>query len=217
MNLSDEYLKVKVPRAIQYLKDTTPVPVLKLFMDDSCLTASKAVDMQEILKVVNEFMDWSRFKLKSSKSRALVFDKGKVVEWEVDGQRGDGDLLKLTLSGEVIPNVSEKPIKFLGRWIRAEATDKEVIEQARGDLYQFLERLDGSSLSGIQKCWGYQYLVLPKMKWILAIYDIPASTVLKWEQRVNRFLRSRLGAGHTLSKICLFSRDSPVAVPKLIV
>ena len=77
MNLSDEYLKVKVPRAIQYLKDSTPVPVLKLFMDDSCLTASKVCDMQEVLKVVNEFMDWSRFKLKSSKSRALVYDKGK--------------------------------------------------------------------------------------------------------------------------------------------
>ena len=51
------------------------------------------------------------------------------------------------------------------------------------------------------------------MKWILAIYDIPACTVLKWEQKVNRFLRSWLGAGLTLSRICLFSRDSPVALP----
>ena len=213
MNLSDEYLKVKVPRAIQYLKESTPVPVLKLFMDDSCLTASRVFDMQEVLKVVSEFMDWSRFKLKSSKSRALVYDKGKVVEWVVDDDRSGEELFKLTLSGEVIPNVSEKPIKFLGRWIRADATDKEVIEQARDDLYQFLDRLDRSSLNGLQKCWGYQYLVLPKMKWILAIYDIPASTVLKWEQKVNRFLRSWLGAGHTLSRICLFSRDSPVALP----
>ena len=57
MNLSDEYLKVKVPRAIQYTKDKTPVPVLKLFMDDSCMTTSKVVDMQEVLKVVSKFMD----------------------------------------------------------------------------------------------------------------------------------------------------------------
>ena len=125
----------------------------------------------------------------------------------------EGDLFKLTLSGEVIPNVCEKPIKFLGRWIRADATDTEVTEQAKKDLDQFLKRLDESNLTGLQKCWGYQYMVLPKMKWILAIYDIPASTVSRWEQRVNRYLRSWLGAGHTLSRLCLFSRDSPIALP----
>ena len=211
MNLSDEYLKVKIPKAIQYIKDTTPVPILKLFMDDSCLTASKRADMQEVLRVVSGFMDWSRFKLKSSKSRALVYDKGKVVEWVVEGSEEVTE--KLILDGDVIPNVSEKPIKFLGRWIRADATDKVIIEQSKNDLYQFLERLDKSSLTGLQKCWGYQYLVLPKMKWVLAIYDIPASTVLKWEQKVNKFLRSWLGAGHTLSRLCLFSRDSPAALP----
>ena len=30
MNLSDEYLKVKVPRAIQYIKDKTSVPVPRM-------------------------------------------------------------------------------------------------------------------------------------------------------------------------------------------
>ena len=60
MNLSDEYQKVKVSRAIQYIKDKTPVPVLQLFMDDSCMTTSKVVDMPEVLKVLSRFMDWSR-------------------------------------------------------------------------------------------------------------------------------------------------------------
>ena len=124
----------------------------------------------------------SRFKFKSSKSRALAYEKGKVVEWSVES--GVEELFKLTLSGEVIPNVVEKPIKFLGRWIRADATDKEVIEQAKDDLYQFLENLNKSSLTGFQKCWGYQYLVLPELKSVFAIHDIPSSKVLRWEQRV---------------------------------
>ena len=34
-----------------------------------------------------------------------------------------------------------------------------------------------------------------------------------WEQTANKFLRSWLGAGHTLSRRCLFSRDSGVALP----
>ena len=70
----------------------------------------------------------------------------------------------------MIPNVSEKPIKFLGRWIRADGKDKVVIEETEVDLYTFLKRLDECSLSGLQKCWGFQYMVLPKWKWPLAIY-----------------------------------------------
>jgi hypothetical protein len=77
-------------------------------------------------------MDWSRFKLKSSKPRALVNDKGKVVEWVVEGSEEVTE--KLILDGDVIPNVSEKPIKFLGRWIRADATHKVIIEQSQNDL-----------------------------------------------------------------------------------
>ena len=44
MNLSVEYLKAKVSRAIQYIEDNKPVPVLKLFMDNSCLTASRVAE-----------------------------------------------------------------------------------------------------------------------------------------------------------------------------
>jgi hypothetical protein len=100
MNLSDEYLKVKIPKAIQYIIDTTPVPILELFMDDSCLTASKRADMQEVLRVVSGFMDWSRFKLKSSKSRAPVYDKGKVMEWVVEGSE---EVTEKLIDGDVIP------------------------------------------------------------------------------------------------------------------
>ena len=59
------------------------------------MTTSKEVDMQEVLKVVSKFMDWSRFKLKSSKTRALVYEKEKVVEWSVES--GVEALFKLTL------------------------------------------------------------------------------------------------------------------------
>jgi hypothetical protein len=221
MNLSDEHLKVKVPRAIQYHKGDTPVPVLKLFMDDAGLTTALLQDMIEVLVCFKGFVDWARFKLKASKSRALVFKSGKAIEWfvddveeGVDGEEADGEgVEKIKVGGEVIPNVCEKPIKFLGRWIRADAKDTAIINDTRKDLGTYLERLDKSELSGLQKCWGYQYMVLPKMKWALAIYDIPLSTVRSWEQTTNKFLRSWLGAGHTLSSLCLFSNDSGVALP----
>ena len=60
---------------------------------------------------------------------------------------------------------------------------------------------------------GYQYLVLPKMRWPLAIYEIPFSTVTLWEQKANKYLRKWLGVGHTLSRVCFFSRESSVSLP----
>ena len=56
-------------------------------------------------------------------------------------------------------------------------------------------------------------MVLPKMKWPLSIYEIPFSTVALWEQKTNKYLRKWLGVGHTLSRICLFSKESGVALP----
>ncbi len=53
MNLSDEYLRVKIPRAIQYHhKGETPVPVMKLFMDDACLLT--ALKILQNIKVYSQ-------------------------------------------------------------------------------------------------------------------------------------------------------------------
>ena len=202
MNLVDEYLTIKIPRSVAYVKDGTPVPPLKLFMDDSCLVTATESDMQVLLSVFGEFVEWARFTVKSSKSRALVLVGGRVVE-----------SVSLSFGGELIPNVTEKPIKFLGRWIRADVKDTVAIEETGRQLKVWMGRLDESGLSGLEKCWGYQYLVLPKMKWPLAIYDTPLTTVAAWEQNVNSFLRKWLGAGHSLSRLCLFNTESSVRLP----
>ena len=57
-------------------------------------------------------MVWSRFKLKSSNSRVLCYNKGCIDEETV-----------FCIDGEHVPNVAEHPIKFPGRWIRASAKD----------------------------------------------------------------------------------------------
>ena len=210
MNLSDVYLRNRVPRAIEFMKDDIAIPPLKLFMDDSCLTSARMEDMQTLLNVFKEFVDWARFKLKSSKSRALVYKAGQVMEWYIEEATVEESL---NLGGEIIPNVCEKPIKFLGRWIRAQSNDKVIIQETKEDLDGFLKKLDECDLTGLQKCWGYQYMVLPKMKWPLSIYEIPFSTVTLWEQKTNKYLRKWLGVGHTLSRLCLFSRESSAALP----
>ena len=62
---------------------------------------------------------------------------------------------------------------------------------------------------------GIPCQVLPKakVKWPLAIYDTPLTTVTVWEQTVNSFLRKWLGAGHSLSRLCLFNKETSVCLP----
>ena len=71
INLLKEFFVCRVPRAIEYVNDDVPIPPLKMFMDDCNITCSLPADMQCILDIIQEFMLWSRFKLKSSKSRVL--------------------------------------------------------------------------------------------------------------------------------------------------
>ena len=88
MNLSDEYLWVKIPKAIQYHKADIPVPVMKLFMDNAWRVPLCSLgDMIKVLMYFKQCVDWARFKLTASKSRALVFKSGKAIEWFVDDVR----------------------------------------------------------------------------------------------------------------------------------
>lgn len=185
-----------------YYKGNIPTPLLRMFMDDCNITVRLPEDMQRVLDIIQEFVVWSRFRLKSSKSRVLCYDKGCVDEETV-----------FCIDGEHVPNVAEHPIKFLGRWIRASAKDKQVIAYTITDLKRYLLLLDKSNLSQIQKCWGYQFMILPKMKWPLAIYEFPLSTVEKMEQHINKYLRKWLGCGHTVSRLCIFNKQSPVSLP----
>ena len=118
-------------------------------MDNSYITTATQGDMQSVLEVFGEFVDWARFRVKSAKSRALVLKVGKVVEWEEAG--GVVGRQVLSFGGEVIPNVAEKPIKFLGRWIRADVRDSLVIEETGKQLKLWMNRLDESGLSGLEK------------------------------------------------------------------
>ena len=60
----------------------------------------------------------------------------------------------LSFGGKAIPNVAEKLIKFLGRWIRVEVRDALVIEETGKQLRLWMNRLDESGLSGLEKYWG---------------------------------------------------------------
>ena len=76
-----------------------------------------------------------------------------------------------------------------------------------------LHKLDKSFLRGTSKVWILQFLLLPQVRWLIMIYDIPLSFVEKLEQRISRFIRKWLGFHPTISSLALYSTESPCPLP----
>ena len=68
-------------------------------------------------------------------------------------------------------------------------------------------------LLGTSKVWILQFLLLPQIRWILMIYEIPLSTVERFEKRISRFIRKWLGFHPTISSLALYSKQSPCPLP----
>ena len=178
------------------------VPVLKEYMDDITICTSSVNSAQEVLDKVNEFMTWSRMKIKAAKSRSLVLVHEKVRQEEpfvVDGQR--------------IPGIHNTPVKFLGRKINGDLNDRQARLSIESSLRNWMKLLDKSVLSGIMKSWCYNHLVLPRIQWQLMIYDIALSHVQRMETVVSKLLRRWLGVSCNLSSVALYCKQSTLRLP----
>ena len=81
------------------------MPPVKVFMDNTTILSPKESTTHKILSLINEQIIWCWKKFKPQKSRRLSLRIKKVnqrINFKVGGQR--------------IPNVSEEPVKNLGRW-----------------------------------------------------------------------------------------------------
>uniref|UniRef100_A0A8W8L8P9 Reverse transcriptase domain-containing protein n=1 Tax=Magallana gigas TaxID=29159 RepID=A0A8W8L8P9_MAGGI len=79
-------------------------PSVRAFMDDMTISTKTAVEAGWTLKEIEELISWSRMKIKPSKSKSLVPKKGRVTNYDFQ------------LGQEIIPSVSEKPVKCPGKY-----------------------------------------------------------------------------------------------------
>ena len=83
---------------------------------------------------------------------------------------------------QVIPSIHTQPVRFLGRRICASISDSENIETFISTFKNGLNDINSSKHNGIHKVWILQYLLLPRARWPIQIYEVPFSTILKLEQ-----------------------------------
>ena len=201
-NLLNEFVSQLSPKLYFMKKKDIHIPVLKEYMDDITICTASVASAEEVLRKVNEFMMWSRMRIKPTKSRSLVLKQGKVSQDE-----------PFEVNGQVIPGVQNNPVKFLGRIINGDLNDKQAGVSLETSLKRWLTLLDKCVLTGVMKCWCYNHLILPRIQWQLMIYDIAVSFVKRLETVVSRFLRKWLGVSRNLSTVALYCKQAILQLP----
>ena len=177
-------------------------PLGRAFMDDMTITAKSVVEGRWTLEDLERLFKWARMKFKPSKSRSLVLKKGKV-----------DDRMRFKIGGEVIPTVTEKPVKSLGKWFTSALNDHQSIREVITTVEEWMKTLDKCGLPGKFKAWCYQHGVLPRVLWPILMYEVPVSTVENMERKINSYLRRWLGVPRSFSSIGLYSSGSKLQLP----
>lgn len=139
-------------------------------------------------------------KFKPSKSRNISVVKGVLTD------------LQFFIGNDPIPTISEQPVKSLGRLYDASLKDKDQVKQLHNDIKMGLQAIDKTQLPGKLKAWCFQFGLLPRVLWPMAVYEVPISTVEKLERQVTAHIKKWPGVLRCLTTIGLYG-DSVLKLP----
>ena len=171
-------------------------PHTRAFIDDMTITAKSVPEGRWMLEDLERLITWSRMKFKPAKSRSLVMKKGKVQ-----------DRFCFKINGELIPTMTEQPVKSLCKWFGSSLSDKESVKEMRQQVEDSMNAVDKSGLPGKYKAWIYQHGVLPRLLWPLLVYDVPMSTDEAMEKKLSGYIK------RSFSSIGLYSSGSKLQLP----
>jgi len=126
--------------------------------------------MQHLLDGTARFLQWANMRAKVPKCACISYGKGKTC---VEVRHPS-----LTLSGLSVPMVStESGIKILGHTLYPDLSLDRQKEMVVSRVQHFLNTIDKSRLSNIQKVRAYNLFLRSLVNWDFAIYEFPRSWV----------------------------------------
>ena len=184
------------------LKEGCYMPPIKAFMDDTTILTTKEEDARKVLQRLQDLIKWCRMSFKPKKSRSLSLKAGKL-----------DDSVTFTVAGQDIPTLAEEPVKSLGRLYNSSLKDTCASSNTQNMLVNGLQAIENSCLLGKFKLWCLQFMLIPKLLWPLLIYDIPISTVERFEAKINKHTRKWLGVPPGLTDVALYGKRTKLALP----
>ena len=137
---------------------------------------------------------------KPAKSRSFVIKRGVVV-----------DRFRFAIACSIIPTLWEKTEKSLRRLYSCCMKDTIAILNTPSDLCSWLTMVDKSGLPGRFKSWIYQHTTLPRILWLIMIYDITMTMIIAIE--ISSYRRRCLGLPRSLSSITLYGSTNTLQLP----
>ncbi|XP_061920230.1 uncharacterized protein LOC133660667 [Entelurus aequoreus] len=177
-------------------------PPIRAYMDDLTITTTSVPGSRWILQGLERLIGWARMSFKPAKSRSMVLKKGKVV-----------NKFQFTISGTVIPSITEQPVRNLGKLFDSSLKDSAAIQKSTEELGGWLTKVDKSGLPGRFKAWIYQHSILPRVLWPLLVYAVPVTTVESFERKISSFLRKWLGLPRSLNSAALYGTSNILQLP----
>ena len=193
MNTMVDTLKLQTD--LGYVLDTNHSINLLQYADDTCVIAESTAACQCLLDTVDRWLAWSGMRAKVSKCHSLA----------LQGSTGSPIDPGVHISGQHIPFIGEKTIKFLGLPIQIPhclAKDRSAISEK---LSNMLQAIDSCSVSRQQKLLLYRAAVCPRLTWLLTITDLPLSWVNnELHSTATRYLKKWAGLAKSANPSLLY-------------
>ena len=187
------------------------LPLVRAFMDDINLMAFGVADTQMLLTRCTEALTWARMEYNIPKSRSFVIIKGRCLNTTPFRLvNSSSDILS---DEDTIGSIHTKPIKWLGRVMDGSLSDRRAIDELYEKVERGLALIDKSHHKGSQKCWILQYLLIPRIRWPLMIYEVSITVATELESMISVKLRKWLGLHHSVTNLCMYSSSSPIRLP----
>ena len=173
----------------------------KAFMDDITILTRRKDMMMKILQRLDELVSWAGMKFKAKKSRSLSFAKGRQIE------------AKFEIAGETMPTVKENPVKSLGRLYHGTLNDRSEGKVIQALAEDGLGKIEKTLLPGVFKIWCLQFVLIMKLLWPLAVYEVAITRVNTIQQKIKIKLRKWLGLPKMFATAGLYRNASPLQLP----
>ena len=202
------------------------LPLIRAFMDDLNLMAQNTTGAQNLLSRCAKAFKWARMNFRLNKSRSIIIVKGRTINSApFTVNHATENILSLSVIGKLdvadnartgttyIPSIQNNPVKFLGRIIDGALDDSKRTDELQSKLLDGLNLIDQSNHSSAEKLWILHYLLMPRIRWPLLIYEIPMYRVFKLEQKISTFIRKWIGLHRTTTNLSFYSTTSPCPLP----
>lgn len=101
----------------------------------------------------------------------------------------------------------------MGKWYDESLKDHNNVRTTEKQAELWLKKLDMSGLPGKFKAWLYQHGLLPRLMWLLTVYDVPLTAVEGVECKINTHLRKWLGIPPSFTSVGLYIRSGQLQLP----